>query len=377
MTQFDVDLCFVAPHAYEYLDPDSTEPAGGAQRQQYMLARELRDRGYSIAFIVEDVGQPAEQLIDDMWILPGCPLTVSSPVAIPGILSQLWRTMYRINADRYYIRGAPRLAIATGLGSRLLGAQFIFCVANDADIVRKHLEDRYGPVIRQVYLRTVRGADTVITQTQRQQTYLKSEYGIDSTQIHNGYHIPDKTAVQSADTREFVLWVGSSDPSQKRPGIFLDLAQQLPELEFVMISKPMSNDEQSHYKLTSQATDVSNLQFLGGVDPDVVHDYYRRAQLLVNTSSHEGFPNTFLEAWRFATPIVSLSFDLDGILETNTGGVYANGSFDRLCAVVRALVADTDRRRLLGNSGRELLIEQYSLDNAATQYESLLNNSTG
>lgn len=364
------DICFVSAGVYHYLAPESDVPRGGAQRQQHLLGERLRNRGHAVAFLVDDYGQPPEQYINGMLVASGCPEQLPTPLHAPAVASRFWAAMRRVDAAVYYVRGAPRLAILTAIGCRALGRPMVFCVANDADVRPEDLRARYGPIVRRLYRWMLGSTDAVVAQTERQQSLLRAEYGVESTRIPNGYDCPPAGALLDADEREFVLWLGTSDPDRKQPEAFLDLARRLPDHEFVMVSKPTGN-EAYHEQLAADAREVENLRFVGGVPPEAVHDYYRRAQLLVNTSRTEGFPNTFLEAWRFETPIVSLSFDLDGLLADEVGGRYAGGP-DQLATDVDRLVGAPDRRETLGRRGRELVENRYSLSRATDCYERIL-----
>ena len=363
------DICFISAGVYEYLNPESKKPRGGAQRQQYMLGQELRDRGYSVSFLVGEYGQPKSQVINDLLVVKGCPERISSH-SLPKTLLQFWDAMRHIDASVYYVRGAPRLAIATAVGCKLLRKPFIFCVANDADLQPENLKERYGVAIRWLYNWVLQTAETVIAQTERQQSLLKSKYSRDSIQIPNGYGLPSRKKLIPHANREFILWVGSSDPKQKRPEEYLNLAEQLPDFNFMMVSKPTS-DLEYHNELQKKAQSIDNLRFVGAVAPDEIHEYYRQAKLLVNTSIYEGFPNTFLESWRFETPVVSLSFDLDGLLEAENGGIYS-GETAKLCGDIQMLVSDPEKRQKLGEIGRQLVVDQYSLSTAANKYESII-----
>lgn len=370
MSQLDPDICFISAGVYEYLDHERATPRGGAQRQQYMLGCELRDRGYSVSFLVGDYGQPKSQMIDDMRVVRGCPESISSPLSLPKTLVEFWNAMREVNASLYYVRGAPRLAIATAVCCKLLRKPFVFCVANDADLVPKRLKQRYGPAVRRGYRWMLQTADVAIAQTERQQSLLETEYDKESIQIPNGYDLPSEDQLLPQRDREYVLWIGSSDPDQKRPGRYVDLAEQVPEVDFVMISKPTS-DVEFHKKLRKKATSIENLRFVGPIAPDEVHNYYRRAQLVINTSVYEGFPNTFLESWRFETPVISLSFDLDGLLKNEVGGMLS-GDMHKLREDVQNVIEDVQKRSELGASGRQLVSDRYSLKTAADQYESVI-----
>jgi len=156
-----------------------------------------------------------------------------------------------------------------------------------------------------------------------------------------------------------VLWVGTLDPDQKRPEQFLRLAEQLPDVEFRMIG--WSDDESYRNTIISRAESLPNMTFEGFVPPDEIDEHYRRAVAYVNTSAHEGFPNTFLEAWRFAVPVVSMRAILDGLLtEADIG--YQTGTVDGMAQTVDTLWNDRDEVAATGRNGREYLIDNYAMD---------------
>lgn len=364
-------ISFVSPRVYLYLSAQDNRPAGGAQRQQSMIMKELVNRGHEVSAIVADYGQNAREEHHGIEVIKGVPEVISGPLSAAYAIYALARAMIVAAADIYVVGGAPRLALTTYVLSRMLRKRFVFRLVNDSDVNPAYLRRRYSPFLFALYSVALRGTDAVMAQTERQQELLREEFEIEGTLVPYGYDLPPLSEIVSHERRDRVLWVGSSDPDQKNPGLFLELAEEFQELGFTMISQPIAGGEAYHEKLLKQAGGVSNLRFLGPVAPDQIHSYYREAMVLVNTSDYEGFPNTFLEAWRYATPVASLYFDLDGLLTKRRGGVLA-GSMGKLVSQVGRLASDAGRRRDLGETGREYMRKNFSRVRVADIYERVL-----
>ncbi|PSQ97766.1 MAG: hypothetical protein BRD55_01095 [Bacteroidetes bacterium SW_9_63_38] len=369
----NLEICVVSPKVTAYLIKNSTASAGGAQRQQSMVYSEMSDRGYDISAIVDNYNGKDTNVVDGIKLVEGVSGSISGIPSIIKSLYGLFSAMVNLSSDVYVVRGAPRLAAATFLICKTLRARFVFRVANDSDVDFSYLKNRYPAFFLPFYSLAVSGADAVITQTECQSFLLMENFGVEAFQIPNGYDLPDAGELHPPEDRGHVLWVGSSDPKKKNPNLFIELAKRLPDINFTMISQPIEGKENVHDKLRQKAYMVENLEFKGEVDPDKVHGYYRTAKLLVNTSEYEGFPNTFLEAWRYETPVVSLYFDLDGLLENEIGGMRA-GSMENLTSIVEKLALNEFCRTNLGKEGRSYMKENYSLPEVVDLYEEVFDN---
>ena len=82
----------------------------------------------------------------------------------------------------------------------------------------------------------------------------------------------------------------------------------------------------------------------------------------MNTSLHEGFPNTFIQAWMREVAVVSLHVDPDGVLSREGVGVHA-GTEQRLAEAVRGLVTDVATRAQIVARAYKHAMHRHSMQN--------------
>ena len=362
-------ICFISDGLYRYLLPQDGQASGGAERQQHMLATRLSRRGHTVSAIVGSKITGVKK-VNDIFVTGGCPSSVSSPLTAFSEVQSLYTAIKTTDADMYYVRGAPRLLLAVFALSKVLNKKVVFNVANDSDLDPTYLQHNYNPLFYQFYRYVIQNVDGLITQTHKQRQLLRNHFNQDSIVIPNGYALPDKDNISKHKHRKYVLWVGRSNEQKKKPMRFLELSTLLPEIQFVMIAQP-SGDGSHHQEVKENATNIENLRFVGPVSPDEVHDYYNQATLLVNTSDHEGFPNTYLEAWRYRTPVVALYHDIDNIIQDHNLGDVA-GSMSNLSNIVKQLHFSPETRKEIGKNARKYVKKHHQIDTIVDQYESAL-----
>lgn len=363
-------ICFISLSAYGYFD-ESAPAGGGAQRQFHLLSTNLTDH-FDVHFIVGDYGQPITEERNGVTLHRAYrPESDASPTQRIQQLLALWRALYRADADLYIARCFPRkLAVLHPLMS-VLRQPLIFHVAGDP-FVEKPVSGVTG-IRRFLYNRALRNVSEVIAQTPYQATQLRRHWSITAPVIPNGY--PPSSVVDRFDTREYFLWVGRLDKQQKQPHVFLDIAESHPDQEFVLIG-PADGDTEYTQDIEKRAENMGNVHYTGPVEPTEIHNYYRHALALINTSKYEGFPNTFLEAWRYATPVLSLNIDTGRFLKESVGSCgYADDDLSKLNDLVAKIAKSQEFRRKSGIKGIQTFSDRYQITTVAEAYKHVIQDT--
>jgi glycosyltransferase involved in cell wall biosynthesis len=363
-------VCFVSLSAYGYFNPGRIVTGGGAERQLYLLGQQLRE-DFDVQFVVGDYGQPRTERRNGVKLHRS--YRQDPDASVPARIGQVWKlfdAMRRADAELYVYRGFPHKAAVVGHLAELLGSSFVYHVSSDAN-VDGNVDGLPTPVVA-MFGRALRRAGAVVAQSEYQRRRLQERFDIDAVVVPNGY--PTASNVEPHDDRRHVLWVGNVDESKKRPHRYLDLAEQLPGERF-LLAGPDGGDEAYCDRIRSRADGIDNATHLGEIHPDDIDRYFRDAKLLVNTSPLEGFPNTFLEAWRYETPVVGLDVDPGRFVDVPDSDCFADGDFERLVELVGRLAADPERRASLGESLRRQFEAEYSMHSTAAQYRDVLSRA--
>jgi glycosyltransferase involved in cell wall biosynthesis len=220
-------------------------------------------------------------------------------------------------------------------------------------------------------------ADVVAAQTVFQQQMLRDNHGIESTVVNMMVEPPahrsapeSERDAASRDKDIDVLWV-SNLRSLKRPELALELARQLPDVKFTLAGGPMPGGQTYFDDVAAAAARLPNVTMLGAVRYADTGALFDRAKLFLNTSSIEGFPNTFLQAWIRGVPVVSF-FDPDGMVNRQQLGRIAT-SLDDMREGIRGLLVVPAHRETIGRRARELAVREYT-HGVASRYLELLDS---
>jgi glycosyltransferase involved in cell wall biosynthesis len=316
-----------------------------------------------VSFISFDYGQPDAEEIHGMKFYKTFRLDEGLRIFrfVYPRLFRYWRALSNANADIYYQRCAGMLTGLTAFFCKTHGRKLLFAAAHDTDFLPGR-ELINNPRDRMLYHYGLKRADKIVVQTHRQKDLLTSAYNLDSLVIPNCLEPPYE---YNDSEKDIILWV-STLRRWKRPEIFLELASKLTEFKFVMIGGKASGEDKLYEMIKSRACDIKNLEFLGFVPFDRVGKYFDRARLFVNTSTEEGFPNTFLQAFSRGIPVITF-FDPDDCIHDHRLGITVN-SAEELMRSVRRFMCNETRLEEIGRRSKGYFTNTHSVEVVAELY---------
>ena len=366
-------ICLISFNSYPILSRAKIPIAGGAELQQVLLAHALKQSGLDVSVIVFDYGQPPVEIRDGFRIIKSARLDLlnKKPKTLLSILYSyiaapylFWRSLERANADIYLQKMVgPSSALAV-LFCLLKKKRFIYSVSSDTELERADMESK-AFIARFLCKFVIKMADCIIAQNEYQQRLLKINFNRESIVVKSigilPIDKPDKTVPP------IVLWVATVREA-KQPELFLKLAREIPEANFQMIGgSALEENTQYFEQIKERARHVPNLEFVGFVPYHQIDQYFAGASIFVNTSSVEGFPNTFLQAWARYTPVVSLNCNPDGVICEKRLGFHSR-SFEQMAKDVKLLLKDDKLRGELGANGRKYIEKEHNTKEVVKQY---------
>jgi len=313
--QAPIKVAFVTPKAYPLFNPQVEAVFGGAEVDVYFLATELaKDQGFEVSCVVADYGQAAMETREGVRLIKSLDFNQNP---ITGA-KKIWDALDKTNADIYFIKTASPGVPLVAWFCKKHNKHFVYRTAHVRECDGSWLGEH--PVWGRAFKWSLRNARLIFAQNKIDATKLKETIGVSSIVIPNGHRNPRL----DQRPRETILWVARS-AEFKQPMKFLDLAQAFPDELFTMICQK-ATDDRLHDQIKQRASNLKNVEFIPRVPFHQMDDYFQKAKLFVNTSDAEGFPNTFIQAARCATPILSLKVNPDNFLNRHQCGQCADGN---------------------------------------------------
>ncbi len=330
--------------------------AGGAELQTKLLARTLAERGRSIAHIVWSLQSSAREVPAGVTLVERGDHREARDVAKKVLeLWSIWRSMSVADARVYLFRGSGVQLFVGALFCRLRGRRLLFAAANDLDFdLDRNDRSRW---FMSLYRLGLKEAAEVVVQTSEQEA-LAPRAGID----------PDV----SEEAPRQCLWAGRL-VDYKRPLEYVRLAEALPSIEFLMVAAETTETSRELGEAVKEAgRRLPNLTVMPTMARSKVLAEINRSFAVISTSSHEGMPNVFLEAWARGIPTASLSFDPDGRIEQCKLGFACGDRWPDFVAAVSSLCEDRELRAAFSERVSRYVRETHSIDAVARRWDEVL-----
>lgn len=116
--------------------------------------------------------------------------------------------------------------------------------------------------------------------------------------------------------------------------------------------------------------------FAGDLSPEELRSWYAASSLVVLPSYSEGLGKILIEAQAMERPVVAYNVGgvPDAIQHSKTGFLVKKGDVEGLARRLRELIEMPDRRREMGERGREFVVERFSMESLTIRHEEFYAN---
>ena len=341
-------------HEYASGDPLAV---GGAERQQWLLARALAAAGWSVTVCLQGIPKFENGTTIDGVRFVSLPNNTTVFAPYQRLLS-LYRFMRSELPDWWYWRTASHLWGPAVLIAKRIGVKTILAAGFDTDVQPCRAlsrRQRWWPL----YAWGLSNTDRIFVQHNGQLADLPARLRQRAAIVPNMIHT-SSVMKPHQERQKYIAWVGMLR-QPKRPDLLVEIARKTQNLRFVVCGGPTNHRSPERYgaRIVDALRKLPNVDYRGQVAPDQAHETIANASLLLCTSEVEGFPNVFLEAWASGTPVVSLMVDPDRVIARKKLGVVSS-NVENAIADLTALINSSERREEIAVRSREHVAETHS-----------------
>ncbi len=383
-----VRICFVSLQAYPLFNASTDHLFGGSEVRAWLLGRGLARRGgWEVSFVTLDHGQPKREDFGGVKVFrhsfyQGPPHRRRSlggllrrvldrldrEVGLGPVKRMKTRVYEEVGAEVYGAFGTSWITVEVARYASEKNRRFVFFLGHDLDLSLSFEDNEriLGLILDR--------ADLIVAQTESQARRLELEFARRAVVIANPVDLsrseiePDMTA----GPEKKVLWVGKSN-RLKQPLVLIELARRCRDVDFVMVLN-YSDPEIHAVVLAARPDNVAVIERLSFAE---MENLFGQALALVNTSSAEGFPNTFLQAGKHGVPILSLHVDPDGFIQRHGCGLFGRGDFHRLARGLKKMIGDPEVRSRWARNVRDYVRQNHDLDQKAAALSRALKQTLG
>lgn len=363
-----IKVCFISHFGYPLYNKKCKEPfGGGAEVQLYLLSKEFaKNENLEVSVITGSfkINDNSVEIIDNIFIYKVLPLKKKITNYFKGVII-FFKTLIKIKPDVVIQRCASVTTFLSTVYSKLLKKKFIYSISHENDVNGVSEKGILGKFFKS----GLDNASFIVAQNNDQIIALENykNRSIENIRvIRSGFEIN----IIDDCIKKSILWVGRAIQF-KRPYIYLKLAQKFPNEKFIIICK---KDIDENYKRTiyDEAYALTNLELIEFVPFHEINQFFKNAKVLVNTSTNEGFPNTFIQALMNKTPILSQNVDPDDILTKRKIGINCNNSFIKMVNSLRKLLNNRSFYESYSNNGYSYVLNNHNIKDIANKWIKLI-----
>lgn len=360
-------ICFFSPASYPFFSESKDHTSGGAEFQFFLLANSLSiNSEFNVSFLVGEYSQ------NDIIKSGNVTLYKSFDIkAVDSVFKKIRNTikyfffLKRIKPDIVITTTANSIVGVTAFFKRFLKYKHLHRTAHQDDVDKSWIQN--NGLTGKIYNYGLRKADKIVTQSKEHQVLLMKNHRINAKILKNAFDVKKFISPK----KQGVLWVGRYE-EWKNPFLYLELAKDNTSVMFRMICPYSIQHKKQRNRLKSEAEKLKNLEFIEKVPFHDIQTYFDNAQLFVNTSSQEGFPNTYLQSAQAITPILSLNVDPDGFINNFECGISCSNDSDKMKTHFKRLIEDRDELRRLGKNNFKYLKENHDIKDLIKDFESII-----
>ena len=350
---------------------------GGAEKQIYYIATAMAKASHPVDLYTMDIDKPFCK--EGVNILPAWNpnIGIKKVRYLTYRIPELKRKLIAGHYDIVYFRGKSLFSSCLIYALKNTSIITVIGIASDSNISWKmwkqsfQKRDKKNDCFNYIILKcfqncAVRKAKIVFTQNSMQSKLAKKL----SENVHycpNIYRdLSQQTNTNSNIVESDIIWIGGLRQEKGLDDLF-EVIDLLPNVKFTIIGKTTGKKQLTFENNFAQH---ENVTYITHIPNNRIHLYLQASKLLLNTSPHEGFSNTFLEAWYNKLPVVALYSNPSNLLVNY--GYCGDGDISLLIVKINHFLVDKQLRTSIGNKAREYVVNEHNEEDIVKLFEEIV-----
>lgn len=245
-------------------------------------------------------------------------------------LREILKILDKIEPDFVYTRGRTSLPWISYKYCRRNKKISVWNAARDRDLLKySYIREKsngsffkyiisfpfYYIIMIFLFEKGIKKSNLIFVQNEFQKESLEKIFNLKNTVLLPQLVSEKENFIKKEDGFMNILWIGSLK-EEKAPEKYIEIVNKYSgnNIEFKMIGKIL--DVKYNY---IKELNKKNFCYYGPLSYRETLDLFKESHILINTSLSEGFPNTFVQAWRNGMMVISLGVNPNNLLDGRLG----------------------------------------------------------